>query len=252
MNQKFLACCLLAPALTFAPTGPAHALELEAGATHESLSRGRSDWQSAYLEAEHRFDEGRLVYAALRTTERFDRDDSDWLGGLYHQLDAAWTLNAEVGGSPTHRVLPEYTAALNLHRKFDQGWGLGFGGRLTAYAAADTNTATLSVERYFGAYRAAYTFTTTHLEGASSAPGHRLQLNRYYGERNTVGIMISRGDEVENIPPGGIVETEVEALALTGRHWLDRDWAVSYEILRHEQGELYRRHGLRLGLRRAF
>lgn len=250
MNKNSLVCCLLASALTLG--GPACALELEAGAMHENLSQGRADWQSTYLEAEHPFGEGRVVYAALRHTDRFDQEDQDLLAGLYHPLAPRWTLNAEVGGSPTHRVLPEHTAALNLHRQLDDGWGLGVGGRFTAYASADTNTASLSLERYFGAYRAAYTFTTTHLEGASSAPGHRLQLNRYYGDRNTVGVTISRGEEVENIPPVGIVETEVEALALLGRRWLDRDWAVSYELLRHEQGKLYRRQGLRLGLRRAF
>lgn len=246
MNKNFLACCLIAVTL------PAPALELEAGATHEQLSRGRADWQSVYLEGEHRFGERRVFYAALRQTERFDQDDSDWLAGLYHPLAPRWTLNGEAGSSPTHRVLAKYTAALNLHRQLDAGWGLGFGGRHTAYASADTNSANFSVERYFGAYRAAYTFTTTRLAGASSAAGHRLQLNRYYGDRNTIGITVSAGDEVENVPPGGIVETAVEALALTGRHWLDRDWALSYELLRHEQGNLYRRQGLRLGLRRAF
>lgn len=250
MNNKFLACSLFALNLTL--PGSASALELEVGATHENLSQGRADWQSAYLEGEHQFGERRVVYAALRHTERFDQEDSDWLAGLYHPLDPRWTLNAEIGSSPTHRVLPEATAALNLHRQLDDGWGLGFGGRHTAYANADTNTATLSLERYFGAYRAAYTFTATHLEGGASAPNHRLQLNRYYGPRNTIGITVSRGEEVENVPPGGIIETEVEALAVLGRHWLDRDWAVSYELLRHEQGTLYRRQGLRLGLRRAF
>lgn len=250
MNKNFLAGCLMASAMALG--GPAAALELEAGATHEKLSQGGADWQNIYLEGEHQLGERRVVYAALRHSERFDEQDTDWLAGLYLPLSPRWTLNGEVGNSPTHRVLPEYTAALNLHRQLDDGWGIGFGGRFTAYRNAETNTANLSLERYFGAYRAAYTFTTTHLAGASNAPGHRLQLNRYYGQRNTIGITISRGEEVENVPPGGLVETEVKALAVTGRHWLDRDWAISYELLRHEQGDLYRRQGLRLGLRRAF
>jgi YaiO family outer membrane protein len=246
MNKNLLACWLIAATL------PAPALELEVGATHENLSQGRADWQSIYLEAEHRFGERRVFYAALRHTERFDQEDSDWLAGLYHPLDRRWTLNGEIGGSPTHRVLPESSAALNLHRQLDDGWGLAFGGRVTAYSNADTATASFGLERYFGAYRAAYTFTTTHLAGASDAPSHRLQLNHYYREHDTVGISLSRGEEIENVPPGGILETDVAALALTGRHWLDRDWALSYELLHHEQGSVYRRAGLRLGLRRAF
>jgi hypothetical protein len=44
----------------------------------------------------------------------------------------------------------------------------------------------------------------------------------------------------------------VDNLTLIGRHWLGKSWALSYELLAHEQGDLYRRRGLRLGVRYGF
>lgn len=247
MNQLVLASILVVLALP----ASVRAVELEAGAGRESLSRG-ADWKSAYLEAEQKFAERRVVYGALRATERFGQDDRDWMAGFYHPLDERWTLNAEAGTSPSHHVLPAESLALNLQRQLGDGWGVGFGGRHTGYADADTNAASLNVERYFGAYRAAYTYTTTHLGGAGASPSHRVQLSHYYGERSNVGLAASRGKEAENVPPGGVVTSEVRAVALVGRHWLDGAWALSYEAIAHEQGDFYRRRGLRLGLRRAF
>lgn len=243
---------VLAWAFVLALPWPALALEVEAGASRESLNHDLADWRSVHLEGEHKFGDRRVIYGTLRNNERFGLQDSDWLAGFYHPLGALWTLNAEAGASPTHRVLPAYTAAFNLTRKLDGGWGLGVGGRDTRYTDARTDAALLSVERYLGDWRAAYTFTSTRLVGAATSPGHRLQLNRYYGERSTFGMAVSHGQEAENVPPVGVISTEVSSLAFFGRHWLGRQWAVSYEASLVQQGSLYTRKGLRFGLRRAF
>jgi YaiO family outer membrane protein len=80
-----------------------------------------------------------------------------------------------------------------------------------------------------------------------------VQLSRYYGERSYFGISVSGGREVENVgPPLGITSTRIRAVGFVGRHWITPDWALSYELGAHEQGSLYQRRGLRLGLRRSF
>ena len=80
-----------------------------------------------------------------------------------------------------------------------------------------------------------------------------MRLDRYYAERSSIGVAFTTGKEAENVgPPLGIVTTEVDSISLLGRHWLDARWAVTYELLAHEQGDLYRRRGLRLGVRYGF
>ena len=39
---------------------------------------------------------------------------------------------------------------------------------------------------------------------------------------------------------------------MTGLHWLDENWGLSWDLIFHEQGDAYRRGGIRVGLRRQF
>lgn len=231
---------------------PAVALELEVGAGHEDLSRGLADWRSVYLTGEHRFGERRSLFAGWRETERFGQDDHEAAAGFALPLDERWTLASDATASPSHRVLAKWSLGLDLNRRLDDGWGLSFGGRHTAYASADTDRVSLGVERYFGAYRVAWVGSSTHLSGASWSTAQRLQLSRYYAAASSVGVSLGHGREAENLPPRGVVTSTVDVLALVGRHWLDRDWALSYEATLLDQGDFYRRRGLQLGVRRAF
>jgi len=110
------------------------------------------------------------------------------------------------------------------------------------------------VERYFGSYRAAYTLYNGKPEGESSASSHRLAFDYYYhGERSRIGVAVTWGREVEYVgPPTGIIVSDVRAFALLGRHWLTPSWALTWDLGTHEQGDLYRRTGGRLGLRHRF
>lgn len=231
---------------------PVQALELELGGSREDLSHGLADWRSVYLAGEQQFGERRSLYGAWRQTKRFGQDDHEAAAGLALPLDERWTLSSDGTASPSHHVLAKWSFGLDLHRRLDEGWGLSLGGRHTEYATAETERLSLGLERYFGAYRAAYVGSSTHLGGAGWSSAHRLELTQYYGAASRVGIVLGHGREAENLPPRGVLTSTVTVLAVAGRHWLDRDWALSYEVTLLDQGELYRRRGLQLGLRRAF
>jgi YaiO family outer membrane protein len=75
----------------------------------------------------------------------------------------------------------------------------------------------------------------------------------YSTDFSNLTLSYTTGREVENVgPPTGIVTTDVRDVSLYGRHWLSRDWALTYDVHWHEQGDLYTRYGARIGLRRAF
>jgi hypothetical protein len=48
------------------------------------------------------------------------------------------------------------------------------------------------------------------------------------------------------------VLADVRAVALIGRHWLARDWAVTYALHRTRQGGFHTRNGLRIGVQHAY
>jgi YaiO family outer membrane protein len=227
--------------------------EVEAGFTREHLSGGQPEWKSWYVEGAHDFARRHTLFGGAGQTERFGlRDDVLW-AGLYYPLAREWTLLVEASHAPEHRVLARYSAFAQLHRALADGWGVAAGVRHSEYTAVYTNSLLAEVERYWGNWRGAYTLYLGRPEDAGSAAAHRLQVNYYYGERSRIGTAFTFGREVENAgPTAGIVTTDVMGLALFGRHWFAPHWAATWEVLTHDQGNLYRRTGLRLGLRYGF
>ena len=233
--------------------GRAMALEAEAGFSHEQLTNNNADWNSVYLEATHGFAPRQTLYGALRQVERFDLSDSQIEAGYYHPLTGRLTGHIEGNASPDHNVLPKGSLFGELALGLGAGWVVSGGVRKSEYAASGTRIITASLERYFSRYRAFYTLSNGKPEDTASASSHRIGLDYYYAdERSRAGVSATWGREVENIPPAGIVTSDVRALNVYGRHWIAPQWAVTWELGTHEQGDFYRRTGGRLGLRRSF
>jgi YaiO family outer membrane protein len=155
--------------------------------------------------------------------------------------------------SGTHEVLPHNSVYGELQKILPGGWGLGLGMRHNEYTSTASNVVSLLAERYWGNFRGAYTLYSGSPEGASSAASHRLQLSYYYADRSSVGLSYSNGREVENLgSPRGVIATDVLNWTVNGQHWLTPSWALTYDLVYHEQGDFYRRQGLRLGVRRSF
>ena len=232
----------------------ASALEAEAGGTLEQLTNGQPDWMSLYLDATHTLAPRQTLYGTIRETERFDLRDFEISAGYAHPIGKQWTAVVEGSVSPDHHVLPASSIFGQVYWALAGGWTLNGGARFSEYTGADARVLTAGVERYFSRYRASYTYYNGKPEDAEAASSHRVGLDVYYfDERSRVGVAIAWGREVENVgPPTGIVTTDVRSISLVGRHWFTPDWGVAWEIGTHEQGDLYRRTGGRLGLRHRF
>jgi YaiO family outer membrane protein len=228
-------------------------VEVEFGATHENLTHGLSDWDSVYVEGAVTFKERHKLYGGLRETRRFGQDDTEAYGGLYYPLDATWTGVIEGSASPSYNVLAKYSIGGQLLKSLPAGWSLGISLRHNEYSLSAANVVSLTGERYWGNFRAAYTLYSGRPEGESSAAAHRFQLAYFYGDRDWISISYTTGREVEYVgPPLGTITSDVRDWTLSGRHWFAPRWALSYDLLTHEQGSLYRRQGGRLGIRHLF
>lgn len=227
--------------------------EAEIGFTRETLTNNLPDWKSVYFEAVHRIRDRHTLYGGLRETERFGLNDTEVHGGLYYPLSTTWTSLVESSVSPTHRVLPRYSLFGQLQKSLPGGWGVGLGLRHSEYSQIGANLVSLLAERYWANFRGAYTLYSGRPEGASSASSHRFQLSYYYDDRSNIGLSYSIGREVENVgPPRGVISSDVRNLTLSGSHWFRPNWALTYDLFKQEQGTLYRRQGLRLGIRLSF
>ena len=186
-------------------------------------------------------------------TRRFTVSDVDLKIGVYRPLGAFRTPSALGNFDPVHDVVPKYALYTQVNQTLPGGWGLGFGVRQNEYNFATSNLLSLSAERYWGNFRGAYTLYSNRIEGADLGSAHRVQLNYFYGERNTVGLAYTSGRDIETlILPFAQQLSDARDLTLSGRHWLSTNWALTYDVLSHEQANLNRRQGLRLGVSRSF
>ncbi len=227
--------------------------DIELGYSRETLSNNLPDWKQLYGIVSHRMGERQTIYGGLRETRRFGLTDTEAHAGFYAPLGETWTTQLELGASPTHEVLPRYSLFGQLHKSLGGGWGAGLGLRHSEYSLTGVNILSLLAERYWGNFRGAYTLYSGRPEGASSGSSHRFQLNYYYTERSTIGLSYATGREVEYLGPSrGVISSDVQNWTLSGQYWFTPAWALTYDLVNQEQGSLYRRQGLQLGLRHSF
>lgn len=254
IRPLFRWCCMLAlsvPALAWCAESLQN--EVELGTSHDTLDKGYANWGSYYLDGAHRFGERHSVYGELRQTDRFNLRDREISGGYYHPLAASWTALLEASVSPDHQVLPKDSLFGQLQKTLDDGWGIHVGLRHSRYNLAASDMAVLTGERYWGSYRASYKFYLSKLEGAGAAPSHNLQFSYYYADHDSITLSLANGRQVESLGAGlGVLTTKVTNISLSGRHWLDPFWGLSYELISERQGDLYMRKGIRVGIRYAF
>lgn len=224
--------------------------QFELGFSRDRLSNGNASWQGVQLDMEQRFAPRRIVYATLAETKRFGLTDYDLLGGFYYPLSPRLTLNAEASLSPEHKVLPRTTALATLQYAFDGGWALTAGLRHAEYNSATATQLPLTLERYFGPFRVAYSPTPTFVQD-KTLYNHGMQFSYYYNDISFINLSYSRGEEANRFISRFEIN-DVYYAGVNGRHWFNPDWALTWELAHTSQGDLYERSGVRLGLRRAF
>lgn len=237
-----------APA-AIAPTQRRH--ELELSARQDWLDNGFDNWRSQRLDYASTQPEGLGWYGALVNEQRFGERDQGVEAGAVVALDDNWTLQPEVGYQPSPYFLPEWHADVRLQRRLPAGFLGAVSVRRTEYETTRVDRLALSGERYWNSWRAGYTLNVTDVANAGTPIGHDLALDYYYAGLSYAGLRLTVGEE-EAVEEQQLITSDVRAISLQGRHWLDSRWALSWEVGQHRQGDYYTRRWLQLGLRHAF
>lgn len=245
-----LACLLMATLVLAGPTW-GDPLQVEAGSDYETLSNGQPDWTEQYLLGRQDLGHHRTWYGLVRHTNRFNQDDEDFEAGGSWPLSRDLTFIGSVSDSPTGRVLPQYTYLAHVYDALGHGWTAELGFQHQHYAQVDVGLDAFTVEKYWGNYRAAAGLTVAQTPFGAVVSSN-VQFNRYYGERDNIGFRIDVGNELAQIGNGNVLDTSVRSVAVTGMHWFDARWGVSYVLGLHDQNPLYTRRQIEVGLRHAF
>ncbi|GAB2518463.1 YaiO family outer membrane beta-barrel protein [Lysobacter humi (ex Lee et al. 2017)] len=219
-------------------------------ARHDRLDGAYDDWDALRLDVVALPRDRVGAYGAVFAERRFGLVDRGLEAGLVLPLGDGWTLQPELGVVPGADVLPRQYGDLRLQKVWTGGWVGAASLRHSRYRDVDVQRLALGIERYAGDWRFGYTLNTTRLAGRY-ATGHDLRAVRAYGDGGEVGVQVASGREAALLGTQ-VVASEVTAATLFGRHPLATDWRLLWNIGGVDQGDLYTRRGIGLGLERRF
>lgn len=216
----------------------------------EQLSNDSPDWRESTAALQLRFAPRRLLDLSVADVHRFGLHDSQFAASLTLPVSSALTATIDANASPTHRVVARRSVGAALQYEFAPRWLVHGGARNSSYDSATVNGYQFALEHYIDRYSFMLGWRPTRAFG-TTAHGAELRANLYFGERNSVGLIAAAGKEAASVP-GGVVLTDTRSLALLGRYWLDRQWALSWGASYARQGSLYTRKGVNAGIEYAF
>lgn len=229
--------------------GPRYSWEF--GFNRESLDNGAADWQSVYAYIDRRTANDSVMSVALTEHRRFSLTDIETAVGGGMTVAGSWLLDGAVRVSPNAEFLPDVVVDAGISRLLGNGWIAGFDLRHRRYPDDTVNTFGLNVEYYFGSFRAAYHIDNTRLSSSASFT-HRGVLNYYTESGTQYGVTVAAGDEVEIVAPGQLLEMDISAVALSGRHPLSERFSILWRVGTHRQGSIYRRNNVGLSIAGEF
>lgn len=231
-----------------APVAPV-ALDVESGISHENLTNDRPSWDAQYLRITTKSADRQVLYTELSSSRRFGESDDQVLVGTYVPLSATWLASAEGSASNTHYIMPMYSLYAGIQYASGGNWYEGLAGRHTDYDAASVNSGTLSLEHYWNTYRFRYALTAANLAGTGTDVEHAAELDRYYGKSSSyIGVGYIFGREVDNAGVSRLVTSRVDGWNISGRHWMNANWAIVYGLGAFSQGAFYTRSGGHAGV----
>jgi YaiO family outer membrane protein len=220
----------------------------------ESLTKNLGVWKTTSLFLERKLKKRQLVWMNYTLSDRKSVRDQYLEVGTYKPLSNRWAITAEAGFSPTHKFAGKFSVKGEVEKGFTNGIVIHGGSRFTAFSAVKAATVYGQAEKYWGENRVAYTLSVTKISTAGTAPSHRFQYNRYYGDRtNSFGVAASYGRENENLGLNlGILTSKTASITISEKHWLTKNFGINVNATIHRQGTFYYRRGVNVGIHYRF
>ena len=225
---------------------------LSLAASHEELSGGRDPWRALTFNMEKPLDDRRRVLAGLHAEERFQARDGQLTAGYVDKLSDDWSFSVSGDIAPNAEVLPEWSLAGEAGHTLPGDRSLGLRARHASYATTDVDSLAATIEQYAAQFRIAYTLTAARPTGVQTSFGHSLRIAHDYGDASHVTFALGFGEEAEAVAPGVVQVTQVRSIGVNGVQWRSTRWGFSWEAGWYEQGDLYNRLRISVGLEHRF
>ena len=250
MKSLCLLAALCLPALALAQTDQP-STRVGVFTERSDLDRGLADWSEHTLRIQRLHAPRRSTELALARTSRFGLDDTQIELSHVTPLSPSLVATLQLGGSPTHRVLPRTQVGASLQAEFAPGWLLHTSARHTRYDNNDVDRLGLMLERYVGDFSHALEWAPTRALGQRSNT-FIWRSTWYPDDGRSIGVIASQGDEATEVGGGAIALADVRALALVARWRVSPQWSLTGAVARTRQGSFYTRTAVTAGVQRDF
>ncbi len=213
------------------------------GAGYEDLSDNLPSWDNQFAEL-HLEDGDHRYFVQLARNARYSDADASLGFGAERRWQQGWFAGGDLGLAGDPQYLPELGFSAHVGRTLRDGWVTDLRYRRREYTSATVGSWIGTVEKYYGAWRFAYSYGRSRLHGVSSFGNHVVTVNWYYRDDSSLGITLNDGNEAESLGNGQVLETDVRGITLTGRREVNDRIAVQWWVGTHEQGDFYRRRFL--------
>jgi YaiO family outer membrane protein len=226
--------------------------EIAAEAAWEDLDRGYDDWRTVALRGRTRAWASADLRGSVARVSRYGTSDTEAAIGATWAAGRRWEIGADASTAGSADFLPEWTAQGYAAMLLWTATRLQATYRHAEYRDTRNDTVSVSVEHYVSRYRLAYSLYRGDPADATPTWTHVFRCDLYYAGSSSVGAQYTTGEESESDGAGGLLVSAVEGVALIGRQELGPDWALSWALNWHDQGDLYRRAGINVGVTRRF
>lgn len=223
----------------------------EFSASRELLDNGAPDWEQLDVLFGRNLTEKVLATLSASTMNRFGTRDTQFGFGGSLEVGENWTATVGFTISSSPNFLPDTGLDLELRRRFEHGWAGGVRWRRRNYEISSVNSFGLITERYIRKYRIAYSLDNARLS-YEQAVVHALTVNFYANSGSRLGVILAAGEEVEIGGPGQLLKTDVNSIALTGRHPINKHLGFGWRLATHRQGPFYRRNSIGISISGGF
>lgn len=218
----------------------------------EDLDRGFDDWTSVSVAARGGVASNAELRASAAYVSRYGQSDVDASLGATWVAGPLLEIGGDLGAAANADYLPEWSGRAHAVMRLAPATLLQVAYRHARYAATQNDTWSVTAEQYVERFRLAYTLYHGDPADAQETYSHVMRLDWSYSDSGWAGVQYVTGEESESDGAGGLLVTKVEGAALLGRHALTPEWSLLWALTWHDQGDLYRRAGLDVGLARRF
>ncbi len=221
---------------------------LSTGGSYDQLDKGFADWNRQFIGLARETARGHRHAVELSRNARGSTADVGLAITADYRLGQDWLAGVYLGTAVDPVFLPRVDIGAHGGRVLPGDWVVDLALRHRDFSTTAASSATATVEKYVGPLRIAYRFSVSRVTDSPSFTSQGLTVNWYYTDAGSIGLQYGTGREIESLGGGRLLETEVDSVAVTGRHSLNERLTLDWFAGIHDQGTLYRRQFLGLAV----